>query len=323
MGRHQSHIIVLTKDERELLEQNTVSGSWTPREVVRAKILLLADHGGPNPLPDEEIVALLGCSKSAVAFRRKRFAETRSVEDTIFDKARSGRPTIIDGAVDAHITTLACSTPLEGQARWTLRLTQDRLITLEIIDDISHSTVGRALKKEIKPWLNKEWKIAPGEDAAFVCQMERILDVYQRAYDRNHPVVCFDETNKQHIKEVMEVLPVKEGHPRKEDSEYIRAGTSNIFMFFEPLAGFRHVTVTDRRTAVDFADAMKVLVDDLYPSADQITVVLDNLNTHTKASLYKAFSPREAKRIADRLIFEFTPKRGSWLNMAESGVTQT
>ncbi|SCA64205.1 hypothetical protein SCG7086_CO_00080 [Chlamydiales bacterium SCGC AG-110-P3] len=89
-------------------------------------------------------------------------------------------------------------------------------------------------------------------------------------------------------------------------------------MFFEPLAGFRHVTVTDRRTAVDFADAMKVLVDDLYPSADQITVVLDNLNTRTKASLYKAFSPREAKRIADRLIFEFTPKRGSWLNMAES-----
>ncbi|SCA63424.1 hypothetical protein SCG7086_AR_00060 [Chlamydiales bacterium SCGC AG-110-P3] len=89
-------------------------------------------------------------------------------------------------------------------------------------------------------------------------------------------------------------------------------------MFFEPLAGFRHVTVSDRRTAVDFADAMKVLVDDLYPSADQITVVLDNLNTHTKASLYKSFSPREAKRIADRLIFEFTPKRGSWLNMAES-----
>ena len=165
--------------------------------------------------------------------------------------------------------------------------------------------------------MNKEWKIPPKEDAAFVCQMERILDVYQRPYDSNCPVVCFDETNKQHIADVMEVLPVREGNVRKYDSEYKRGGTSNIFMFFEPLAGRRHVTITNQRTAVDFADAMKVLVDELYPSAPVITVVLDNLNTHTKASLYKAFQPNEAKRIADRLILEFTPKRGSWLNMAE------
>lgn len=148
--------------------------------------------------------------------------------------------------------------------------------------------------------------------------MERVLDVYQRAYNPENPVVCFDETNKQHIQEVMDALPMKPGNVRKEDSEYIRGGTSNIFMFFEPLAGKRHVTITDRRTAIDFADAMKHLVDDLYPSTPKITVVMDNLNTHDKASLYKAFEPSEAKRIADRLIFEFTPKRGSWLNMAES-----
>lgn len=148
--------------------------------------------------------------------------------------------------------------------------------------------------------------------------MERVLDVYQRPYDPNHPLVCFDETNKQHIAEVMEALPVREGDVSKYDSEYIRGGTSNIFMYFEPLGGRRHVTVTDRRTAVDFADAMRVLVDELYPLAPTISVVLDNLNTHTKASLYKAFPPQEAKRIADRLILEFTPKRGSWLNMAES-----
>lgn len=173
-------------------------------------------------------------------------------------------------------------------------------------------------KKEIKPWLKKEWKIAPKGDAAFVCQMELVLDVYQRSYNFENPVVCFDETNKQHLQELMDALPVKEGHVRKEDSEYIRGGTSNIFMFFEPLAGYRHVEVTDRRTAIDFADAMKCLVDKLYPSAPKITVVMDNLNTHTKASLYKAFEPAEAKRIADRLDFQMTPKRGSWLNMAES-----
>lgn len=165
--------------------------------------------------------------------------------------------------------------------------------------------------------MNKEWKIAPKKDAAFVCQMEQILDVYRRPYDSNNPVVCFDETNKQHIAEVMASLPTIEGHVQKYDSEYKREGTSNIFMFFEPLAGRRHVSVTNRRTAIDFADAMKALVDDFYAGIPKITVVLDNLNTHTKASLYKAFPPEEAKRIGDRLIFEYTPKRGSWLNMAE------
>ena len=148
--------------------------------------------------------------------------------------------------------------------------------------------------------------------------MEQILTVYERPYDPSHPVVCFDETNKQHILEVMKPLPTREGDISKFDSEYIRGGTSNLFMFFEPLAGYRHISVTERRTAIDFAQAMKLLVDELYPSTPTITVVLDNLNTHTKASLYKEFAPAEAKRIADRLILEYTPKRGSWLNMAES-----
>lgn len=148
--------------------------------------------------------------------------------------------------------------------------------------------------------------------------MERILGIYERPYQPDHPVVCFDETNKQHILEVMQALPHIAGHVRKHDSEYIRGGMSNLFMFFEPLGGRRYVKVTDRRTAVDFAEAMHLLVDELYPDIALITVVLDNLNTHTKASLYKAFEPPEAKRIADRLQLEYTPKRGSWLNMAES-----
>jgi nuclear transport factor 2 (NTF2) superfamily protein len=158
----------------------------------------------------------------------------------------------------------------------------------------------------------------PKEDAAFVCQMERILSIYQRSYDPNHPVVCFDESNKQHLMEVVKSLPHREGMVSKYDSEYVRGGVSNIFMFFEPLAGKRYVEVSDQRTAVDFAEAMKTLVDKLYPNAPQITVVLDNLNTHTKASLYKAFPAEEAKRIADRLLLEYTPKHGSWLNAAES-----
>lgn len=127
-----------------------------------------------------------------------------------------------------------------------------------------------------------------------------------------------DESNKQHLIEVVQSLPTKAGHVSKYDSEYVRGGVSNMFMFFEPLGGKRHIEVTNQRTAVDFAEGMRFLVDKLYPEAEEITVVLDNLNTHTKSSLYKAFPAVEAKRIADRINLEYTPKHGSWLNMAES-----
>jgi len=148
MGRHQENFVHLTEDERSLLTQQTGSGQWTAREVMRAKILLLADVNGPHAMQDEEISKHLGCSKSSVIYRRKRFATTQSIEDTIFDTPRSGRPTIVDGAVDAHITMIACSTPPEGYARWTLNLVRDRVVSLKVIDNISPSTVGRAFKKK-------------------------------------------------------------------------------------------------------------------------------------------------------------------------------
>lgn len=147
--------------------------------------------------------------------------------------------------------------------------------------------------------------------------MERILTVYKRPYNPQNPLICFDESNKQQFEEVIEALPSKPGYVKRFDSEYIRNGVSNLFMFFEPLAGKRHVKVTDRRTANDWAYCMKDLVDNLYPNADKITLVMDNLNTHTPASLYKVFEPEEAKRISDKIEIEYTPKHGSWLNMAE------
>jgi hypothetical protein len=148
MGRHQTNAVFLTDEERALLEEQTKHGSWSPREVIRAKILLLADLNGSQPLEDADIAENLKCSMSSIAYRRKRFTDTKSIEDTIFDKARSGRPTIIDGAVDAHMTTIACSNPPDGRSQWTLRMIKDRLVSLEIIDSISHSTIGRTLKKK-------------------------------------------------------------------------------------------------------------------------------------------------------------------------------
>jgi len=147
--------------------------------------------------------------------------------------------------------------------------------------------------------------------------MEDVLDVYVMPYDPRRPQVCFDEHMVQLIAETRHPLPPKAGQPERFDYEYRRNGTRNLFVFFEPLRGWRHVRITERRTKMDFAHCMRYLVDELFPRADKIVLVLDNLNTHTPAVLYEVFEPAEAKRIRDRLEFHYTPKHGSWLNMVE------
>lgn len=143
------------------------------------------------------------------------------------------------------------------------------------------------------------------------------MQVYKLPHDPKIPLVCMDESSKQQIKEARESIPMKSGQVEKFDTEYERNGVSSLFMFFAPLEGWRNVAVTDTRTAIDWAHQIKWLVDEKYPHAEKIRLVMDNLNTHTKASLYKAFEPAEAMRIANKLEIHFTPKHGSWLNMAE------
>ncbi len=147
--------------------------------------------------------------------------------------------------------------------------------------------------------------------------MEDVLGVYARPYDPRRPQVCFDEGGKQLIGEVRPPLPVRPGAPRREDYEYERHGTANLFMVFEPLAGVRRVEVTERRTNRDFARIIRRLVDEWYPGADKIVLVLDNLSTHGPAALYEAFEPAEARRLVEKLEIHYTPKHGSWLNVAE------
>jgi len=145
--------------------------------------------------------------------------------------------------------------------------------------------------------------------------MEDVLDVYQRPYDPLLPVVCIDETNKQMIKETR--IPAQPGQPERVDYEYERNGVANVFMISEPLAGKRETIVNETRTAIDFAHVLKFASDVMYPHAEKIALVTDNLNIHEIASLYKAFPPEEAHRLANRFEWHFTPKHGSWLNMAE------
>ena len=159
--------------------------------------------------------------------------------------------------------------------------------------------------------------IPPEANAQFVCQMEEILDLYHLPEDPDYPLVCFDESNKQLVSEKREALAAKPGKPERYDYQYEREGVCNLFMFFAPLLAWRHVEVTDRRTLKDFAHQMKYLVDDAFPEAKKVVVVFDNLNTHVKHALYEAYKPEEARRILDRLEFHYTPKHGSWLNMAE------
>jgi len=169
----------------------------------------------------------------------------------------------------------------------------------------------------LKPWRQKQWCIPPKQNAEFVWKMEDVLDVYRRPYDARRPQVCLDETSKQLIGETRTPIPAACGRESRYDHEYKRNGVANLFMIFEPLAGKRHVKVTQRRTKKDWAECVREMVDEMYPEAERIVLVMDNLNTHTPASLYDAFPPNEAKRIADRLEIHYTPKHGSWLDMAE------
>ena len=168
--------------------------------------------------------------------------------------------------------------------------------------------------------MNEYWCIPSKEDAEFVACMEDVLDVYELPYNPARPVVCMDEKPYQLLGDVREPLSMRPGDDQKTDSEYKRNGTCSIFAFVEPLGGKHHVSVHEHRTAIDWAQKIQYLSDVMFPDAEKIILVMDNLNTHKAASLYKAFPPAEARRIIKRLEIHYTPKHGSWLNMAEIGL---
>ena len=160
--------------------------------------------------------------------------------------------------------------------------------------------------------------IPPDANAAFVAAMEDVIEVYHRPHDPDRPVVCVDETSKQLIIETRTPIPAKPGRARRVDYEYARNGTASLFMMFAPLEGWREVKVTDQRAAVDYAQMLKELSDTHFPQASKIVLVQDNLSTHKPASLYEAFPAKEARRLVERFEWHYTPKHGSWLDMAES-----
>jgi hypothetical protein len=312
--------VTLTDDERQSLHALIAAGKAAALKLTHARILLKADAAPGGPAwTDTRIAEAVEVNRTTVEQVRQRFVEQGLPAALVRKKQdRPSRERKLDGAGEARLIALACSEPPQGRAAWTLRLLADQLVELEIVDTISIETVRQALKKnELKPHLKEQWCIPPEGDAEFVCAMEDVLEVYHRPYDEQRPLVCLDEASKQLIGEVVQPLPAEPGQPERFDYEYERKGTANLFMISEPLLGWRAVQVTERRTAKDFAEVVRWLVEDVHPDAEKVVLVMDNLNTHKAASLYEAFPPDQARRILERLEIHHTPKHGSWLNMAE------
>jgi len=207
----------------------------------------------------------------------------------------------------------------EGRSRWTMQLLADRLVELQVVNSISDECVRETLKRgaSSRGW-TKSWCIPiPTVSPRFVWRMEDVLELYAEPQDACRPLVCLDEKSLQLVRQTRQPIPAAPGRAQRIDYEYERVGTANLFLFFAPLIGWRHVKVTAQRTAADFAKCMSDLVRCHFPHAEVIRVVLDNLNTHTPAALYERFPPDVARALAKKLEFHYTPEHASWLNMAE------
>ncbi len=304
--------VELSQAEREQLNELLSGGKHAARKLKRAQILLAAD----SAVGDAVIAASVSVGESTVYRTKRRFVEG-NLELALSEETRPGSGRKLTGKEEALLIATACSSPPEGRARWTLELLAGEMVRRTEHAELSRETVRRRLKEnKLKPWQQDMWCI-PQVDGTYVARMEDVLDLYAEKPDPKRPVVCFDESPTQLIGEVRQPIAAAPGQPRRYDYEYRRNGTMNLFVFLDAHRPWRTVKVTEQRTALDFAECMRDLVDKHYPAADVIRVVMDNLSTHGPGALYEAFPAPEAHRILQRLDIHYTPKHASWLNMVE------
>jgi len=302
----------LDEAEQARLTAMLSGGTHAARRLKRAQILLAANAG----ISDEAIACSVSVGGSTVYRTKRRFVEG-NLDLALSEAARPGAARKLSGKETALLIATACSSPPNGRKRWTLTLLAGAMVRLTEHDGLSRETVRRRLAEDdLKPWRRDMWCI-PQVDGQYAACMEDVLDLYAEQADPKRPVVCFDESPTQLIGEVRQPIPPAPGQPERYDCEYRRNGTANLFVFLDAHRPWRHVKVTDQRTARDFAVCMRDLVDTHYPQAELIRVVLDNLSTHTAGALYETFPAPQAHRILQRLEFHHTPKHASWLNMVE------
>jgi transposase len=317
---NKKYLVQLSAEEREHLHQVISAGKGAARQLQHARVLLKADQGEQGPgWSDEQIAEALEVSTSTIGRIRQRFVE-HGFDDALNRRPQPERPEKrkINGHHEAYLIALCCGKPPVGHERWTVRLLSDRFVQLGYVDQVSHKTVWVTLRaNELKPWLKDCWCIPPKKNAEFVYHMEDVLEVYTRPYDPRFPQVCLDEGSKQLLADTRDPLPMRSGKPERIDSEYKREGTCSLFVACEPLTGKRVVQVREQRTKADWAQFVRELIEVHYPEAEKIVLVLDNLNTHTPSSFYEIFAPEDAWRLSQKLEVHYTPKHGSWLNIAE------
>jgi len=325
--------VELSAEETGYLREITHKGrKHTAKEILHANILLNTNDKNLSKKTEREISEIFGVSKTTVNEIRKVYAEA-GLEAALERKSRITPPIMskITGEFEAQMLASALSPPPTGRANWTLRLLAEHCIERQYIVSISHSTIGELLNtNEVKPHLSKYWCIPKENDAHFVAHMEDILGIYERPYNPNVPVLCMDEKPVQLLDDIydrvnakpLRIDPdtglVRPGELERIDYKYERCGVASIFVFCEPLAGWRYMEANQRRTKADFAVMVEKISDIFYPDVERVILIADQLNTHNISSFYEAFEPKTAYALAQKFEFRYTPKHGSWLNIAES-----
>jgi transposase len=327
------HRVNLTYAEIEKLKSITHKGSGeSARTIMHANILLLSNDGlGEKKKTVGDIAEMFDISPNTVNQVRNLYSN-EGLDAAIKRKTRLTPPHIskITGDFEAQVIATALGPAPEGRARWTLRLLAEYSSEKKYIVSISHAAIGNMLNtNEVKPHLSKYWCTPKEHDAEFILHMEDVLGIYKREYNPQIPVICMDEKPLQLLDEIRERVSAKAlsvnpdtgikkpATVEKIDSEYVRCGHASIFMFTEPLRGWRHTVALMTRKKEDFAVLMREVSEKYYSDVNKIVVIVDNLNTHTPASFYETFPPKIAYALAQKFEFHYTPKHGSWLNIAE------
>ena len=333
MPRKTYHVNLSVEEDKSLRDITHKGNSHSAKKIPHANILLLTNERYPDKKrTNQEVADIFGVSKTTVSQIRKTYAK-HGMEAALTRKTRLTPPVAskITGDLEAHVLATALSPPPEGYAKWTLRLLAEHCLENQYLVSVSHTTIGDMLNtNELKPHLSKYWCIPKLNDAAFVANMEDVPTIYEMPYNPEIPVICMDEKPIQLLDEIRERIQAKPihtdpdtqlpqpGYCEKIDSGYVRCGTASIFMFTEPLGGWRHVLAKEHRKRGDFAQMMLTIAEKYYPDVKRTILAADNLNTHSRASFYEAFKPSIACWLSQKYEFHYTPKHGSWLNMAET-----
>jgi len=328
----EKYRVELSEEEIQILREITKTGNKnSANTIMHANVLLNTNDTNPTKRTDRELSEIFGISKTTVNAIRQTYS-IYGMETALNRKTRITAPHIskITGDFEAQVIATALSPAPAGRSNWTLRLLAEHCMEKNYIVSISHTAIGEMLNtNEVKPHLSKYWCIPKENDAHFVYHMEDVLGIYQRPYNSRIPVICMDEKPIQLLDEIIERVNakplrtdpdtglLKPGELEKIDYQYERCGVASIFVFCEPLKGWRYMKALNRRTKSDFAMMVKEICDTFYPDIDRIVLIADNLNTHNKSSFYEAYPPEIAYQLSQKFDFHYTPKHGSWLNIAE------